>query len=88
MHWDKITNKIYITDLFANAVYSIDMNWKLELIAENNDTNGSAWELDGPSEVIVRNNQAIIMNFDAVFDDPRMINTKADEIHTLSVIQL
>jgi hypothetical protein len=26
MHWDKITNKIYITDLFANAVYSIDMN--------------------------------------------------------------
>ena len=86
--WDKDTNKIYMTDLFANAVYSIDMDGKLELLVSNKNTTGSNGELDGPSELIVRDKKIIIMNFDAVFNDPRMLNKKADKVHTLSVIHL
>ena len=82
------TNKFYIADLFANAVYIIDMDGKLTLLAKNGDAHGSNGEIDGPSEVIVRAGKVIVMNFDAVFDDPRMINSKADKVHTLSVIEL
>ena len=86
--WDKATNKIYIADLFANAVYSIDMKGNLIKIASNEDTTGANGQLDGPSELIVRDGKIIVMNFDAVFNDPRMINKKADEVHNLSVIKL
>lgn len=88
MKYDARTNKIYIADLFANAVYSIDMKGKLELLAQNSDTDGANGGVDGPSEVTVRGNDVIVMNFDAVFDSPDMINTKADKPHTLSVIKL
>lgn len=88
LKWDKRTNKIYITDLFANAIYSIDMQGKLELLAQNGNTTGLHGELDAPSELIVRGKDIIIMNFDAVFDSPNMVNKKADNPHTLSVIKL
>lgn len=88
LKWDSTTNKIYITDLFANAVYCIDMNGKVELLAQNGDTNGSDGGIDGPSELIVRGNQVIIMNFDAVFDSPEMVNKRADKPFTLSIIKL
>ncbi|WP_248280137.1 hypothetical protein [Pseudoalteromonas arctica] len=86
--WDKLTNKIYITYLFANAIYSIDMQGKLELKAQNGNTTGLHVELDAPSELIVRGKGIIIMNFDAVFDSPNMVNKNADNPHTLSVIKL
>ena len=86
--WDKRTNKLYMADLFANAIYAIDMNGNLTLLASNGDTYGEHGEIDGPSELIVRGNELIVMNFDAVFPDPRMINKKADRVHTLSVITL
>lgn len=88
MKWDARTNKIYITDLFANAVYSIDMKGNIELLAQNGDTDGAKGEIDGPSELIVRGNEIIIMNFDAVFDSPEMVNKTADAPHTLSVIRI
>ncbi|XQF89606.1 hypothetical protein ACOBV8_12215 [Pseudoalteromonas espejiana] len=88
LKWDKRTNKIYITDLFANAIYSIDMQGKLALLAQNGNTTGLHGELDAPSELIVRGKDIIIMNFDAVFDSPKMVNKQADNPHTLSVIKL
>lgn len=88
MKWDARTDKLYITDLFANAVYSIDKSGKLELLVKNEDTNGADGKLDGPSEVVIRGKDIIVMNFDAVFDNPKMVNTKADFPYTLSVITL
>lgn len=88
MKWDSRMNRIYIADLFANAIYSIDMNGTVELLARNGDTDGADGEIDGPSEVIVRGRDVIVMNFDAVFDSPEMINKKAEKPHTLSVIRL
>ncbi|KLV02167.1 hypothetical protein ABT58_06020 [Photobacterium aphoticum] len=88
MKWDKATNAIYITDLFENAVYRIDMHGHLTLLARNGDTDGRNGELDAPSEVIIRGNEIIVMNFDAVFRDVMMTNTKTSTPFTLSVITL
>lgn len=88
LKWDKRTNKIYIADLFANAIYSIDMNGKLELLAQNGDTDGANGELDAPAEVIVRGDEIIVTNFDAVFDSSEMTNKTAEKPITLSVIKL
>ncbi|WP_339899650.1 hypothetical protein [Paraglaciecola polaris] len=86
--WDKRTNKLYVTDLFANAIYSIDMQGDRALIAQNGDTNGATGEIDAASELIIRGKDMIIMNFDAVFDSPEMVNSQADAPHTLSIIHL
>jgi len=88
MKWDKRTNKIYIADLFANAIYSIDMQGNLELLAQNGDTTGINGELDAPAEVIIRGNEVIVTNFDAVFDNPNMVNKTAEKPITLSVIRI
>lgn len=88
LKWDKRTNKIYIADLFANAIYQIDMQGNLTLLAQNGDSTGKNGELDAPAEVIVRGNQIIVTNFDAVFDSPDMTNKTADKPITLSVITL
>jgi hypothetical protein len=88
MYYDLASNKIYIADLFDNAVYAISMDGELDLLAKNGDTDGENGELDGPSEVIVRGKDVIVMNFDAVFDSPEMVNTSAGRPHTLSVIKL
>lgn len=88
MAWDAGTNKIYITDLAHNAVYSIDMDGTVTLLAQNNDTDGSGGALDAPAEVIVRGKDAIITNFDATGLTPDMFNQAADLPITLSVIKL
>lgn len=88
MSWDRRTNRLYITDLFDNAVYSIDMSGNKQLLARNGDTDGKHGELDGPAEVIIRGSEAIVTNFDAVFDSPEMKNKKAEAPITLSVIKL
>lgn len=88
IQWDKNTNALYTTDLFANAVYRITMQGELELLAKNGDTDGANGELDGPGEVIVRGNRAIVNNFDAAFGVPTMVNTKPDAPVTLSWIRL
>ena len=88
MSYDPATDRIYVTDLFLNAVYAIDMDGTVELLAQNGDTDGSGGKLDAPAEVIVRGNEAIVTNFDAVFPSPDMRNTAADLPITLSVIRL
>ena len=88
MKWDRRTNKLYVADLFANAVYSVDMEGNLALIAQNGNTDGSNGLLDAPSEVVVRGKDMVVMNFDASFDSPEMTNKQPDKPHTLSVIEL
>lgn len=86
--WDARTNKFYITDLFANAVYSIDMQGNSQLLAQNGNTDGADGKLDGPGEVIVRGKQVIVLNFDAAFGAPNMVNTTPDAPYTVSVLEL
>lgn len=84
--FDKKSQKFYMADLYANAIYSIDMQGKIKKLAQNGDTKGENGEIDAPSEVEIRDGKVLIFNFDAVFLDTKMVNKTADEIHTLSVI--
>lgn len=88
MVFDSSRQQFFIADLFLNAVFSIDMQGKLTALAQNGDTDGANGELDAPSEVIVRGNELIVMNFDAVFDFPEMVNKSSEPPYTLSTIPL
>ena len=88
IQWNANSRALYITDLFDNAVYRIDLNGELTLLAKNGDTTGENGELDGPGEVIVRGKRAYINNFDAAFGVPTMVNTTPDAPVTISVIEL
>lgn len=88
IQWNKRTNSLYTTDLFDNAVYSIDMKGEKTLLAKNGNTDGKNNELDGPGEVIVRGKSAYVTNFDAAFGAPNMVNTKPDAPITISVIPI
>jgi hypothetical protein len=59
---------------------------KLELIAENGDTDGADGSLDQPCECVIIGKKMIIVNFDWPF--PGLVNTKFDEPSTLSLIEL
>ena len=88
IQWSEDSQALYITDLFDNAAYSIDVNGKTTLLTKNKDSDGTNNELDGPGEAIVRGNTVYITNFDAVFDAPNMANTQADAPFTISTVSL
>ncbi|MDR0392467.1 MAG: hypothetical protein LBH59_11205 [Planctomycetaceae bacterium] len=89
--YDKRTNKVYINDSQRNAIWGFKpprrgAMAKLELIAENGDTDGADGSLDQPCECVVVGNKMIIVNFDWPF--PGLVNTKYDAPSTLSLIEL
>ncbi|MDR1483726.1 MAG: hypothetical protein LBT09_02765 [Planctomycetaceae bacterium] len=89
--YDKRTNKVYINDSQRNAIWAFKPPRrgtlaKLELIAENGDTDGADGSLDQPCECVVVGKKMIIVNFDWPF--PGLVNTKFDEPSTLSLIEL
>ncbi|MDR1925318.1 MAG: hypothetical protein LBQ66_13190 [Planctomycetaceae bacterium] len=91
VYYDKNANKIYVNDSQRNAIWSFKPTRrgqaaKLELVAENGDTDGADGSLDQPCECIVIDKKMIIVNFDWPF--PGLVNTKYDEPSTLSVIEL
>ncbi len=88
MVWDPKRQLFFIADLFANAVYSIYLTGKLTVLAQNGDTNGQIGELDAPSEVIVRGNELIVLNFVAVFDFDDMVNKSSQPPYTLARIKI
>lgn len=78
---------IVIADSERNAIHYWDIKAsKLGLLWMNDDTNGADGLLDQPCETIVWNNKLIVANFDLPF--PGVKNTKADDAHTLSIIEL
>ncbi|ASJ95928.1 NHL repeat-containing protein [Shewanella marisflavi] len=88
IQWDSATKAMYITDLFTNSVYSIQLNGELTLLAQNDDTTGVGGLLDAPGEAIVRGKEVFVNNFDAAFNVPSMVNTTPDAPVTISVFSL
>ncbi|MDR0328710.1 MAG: SMP-30/gluconolactonase/LRE family protein [Planctomycetaceae bacterium] len=89
--YDADTNKIYINDSSGNAIHAFTPPAKggkavLETIWENGDTDGADGSLDQPAELVVVDGKMVIANFDWPF--PELLNTKADEPNTLSLINL
>ncbi|MDR0706196.1 MAG: alpha/beta hydrolase fold domain-containing protein [Planctomycetaceae bacterium] len=91
MFYDKRTGRSYIADSQLNAVHAVS-RWEagkdvvFETIWANGDTNGADGLLDSPCEPIVVGNKLYIANFDST--SPKMVNTKHDAPHTISVITL
>ncbi|MDR2168594.1 MAG: hypothetical protein LBP59_00450 [Planctomycetaceae bacterium] len=91
VYYDKRTNRVYVNDSQRNAIWAFKpprfgAAAKLELIAENGDTDGADGSLDQPCECVVVGKKLIIVNFDWPF--PGLVNTKYDQPSTLSVIEL
>jgi pimeloyl-ACP methyl ester carboxylesterase/sugar lactone lactonase YvrE len=83
--FDRQTRRIYVADILANAIRAVTLEGRVELVAQNGDSDGSAGLLDGPSEVVARGRELVAANFDRVF--PGSINQKPDRPYTLTVIK-
>jgi hypothetical protein len=85
--YDKTRNVIFISDSEKNAIHIWDIaKNKMSTLAENADSDGSDGLMDQPCEPIIVDNQVVIANFDMPF--PGLKNSKYDNVHTLSVINL
>ncbi|MDA3925126.1 MAG: hypothetical protein PF904_10555 [Kiritimatiellae bacterium] len=84
--YDSSRNRILLTASEQNAIYAWEIDKKdMKLIWANSDNNGATGLLDQPCEILMLNKDlAVIVNIDA--PSPFMVNTKADKVHTLSVI--
>ena len=85
--YDPSRNRMLLTASEQNAIFAWDVaQKKMELIWANGNTDGTNGLLDQPCEIMMIDaNRALVVNIDA--PSPFMINTKPDEIHTLSVIR-
>lgn len=83
---DLKTDRIYVTDSEKNAIHVVTPDGKLTTLWTNGDSDGAGGLLDQPCEPLVRGDELIIVNFDMPF--PGLKNSKYDEHHTISVIQL
>ncbi|HOE61861.1 MAG TPA: hypothetical protein PLJ32_09085 [Kiritimatiellia bacterium] len=80
-------NWIILTDSERNAVRYWDIKaGTMGLLWENEDTDGADGLLDQPCEPMVWGDKLLVVNFDMSF--PGLKNTRNDEVHTLSVIDL
>ena len=89
--YDPDTNKVYVNDSAANAIHAFAPpapggKAVFETLWENGDTDGADGSLDQPAELVVVDGKMVIANFDWPF--PELLNTKADEPNTLSIINL
>jgi len=82
--YDRSSQRIYVADILANAILAVTLDGRVETVAQDGDNDGSAGQLDGPSEAVVRGQELIAANFDRVF--PGCVNTKSEKPYTLAVI--
>jgi hypothetical protein len=83
---DRRTDRIYVADIFANAVQVVAPDGTVTTLAQNGDTDGADGSMDAPCEVLIRGSEVVVSNLDRVF--PGGFNTKHDLPHTLSVIHM
>jgi len=85
---DVARHQILLTAAEQNAIYAWDIaQKKMNLVWANGDSDGADGLLDQPCEIMmIDENRALVVNIDA--PSPFMVNTKPDEVHTLSVIML
>ena len=86
--FDAKRNRIILTAAAQNAIYAWDVaRGRMELVWSNGDTDGADGLLDQPSEVLfLPDGRLAVVNIDA--PSPGMVNSGADAVHTLSVIEL
>ncbi len=82
--YDRSTQQIFVADVLANAIRAVTLDGRVKTVAQSGDNDGSAGQLDGPSEAVVRGQELIAANFDRVF--PGSVNTQSEKPYTLAVL--
>lgn len=82
--YDSISKKIYVADLVGNAIYSIDMNGNVNLLHKNENSNGADGSLEAPVDLIIRERELVILNWDGKFG----LNEVPEKPFIISVINL
>lgn len=84
---DRATNTMYLCNSRENAIMTIKLaDGTVGTLAQNGDTDGKDGRLDQPAEVLFKGKRLYISNYDK--PEKRFVNTKADEVHTMSYIEL
>ncbi len=84
---DRSTDKLYLCNSRENAIQVITLaDGNVSTLVQNGDTDGKDGRIDQPAEVLLKGNRLFITNFDK--PEKKFVNTKADEVHTMSYIDL
>ncbi|MGF7215896.1 sugar lactone lactonase YvrE [Spirosoma lacussanchae] len=84
---DRNTNILYLCNSRENAIQSVDLaTGQVTTLVQNGDTDGKDGRIDQPAEVLLKGNRLYITNFDK--PEKKFVNTKADDVHTMSYIDL
>ena len=84
---DRATNTMYVCNSRGNAIMTVNLaNGNVATLAQNGDTDGHDGRLDQPAEVLLKGKRLYIADFDK--PEKHFVNTKADDVHTMSYIDL
>ncbi|RYC67395.1 NHL repeat-containing protein [Spirosoma sordidisoli] len=84
---DRNTNILYLCNSRENAIQSVNLaTGQVTTLVQNGDTDGKDGRIDQPAEVLLKGNRLYITNFDK--PEKKFVNTKADDVHTMSYIDL
>jgi hypothetical protein len=86
LFFDPVTDTILVADSKANAVQRVALDGKVEILAQNGETDGLDGGMDQPCEVLLRGREVIVSNMD--WPVPGCINQTYNKPCTLSVIKL
>ncbi|MFD2574537.1 SMP-30/gluconolactonase/LRE family protein [Spirosoma soli] len=83
---DRKTNTIYLCNSRTNAILTVSPDGKVGTLVQNGDTDGKDGKIDQPAEVLLKGNRLYITDFDK--PEKHFVNTKADNVHTMSYVDL
>ena len=83
---DRKTDKMYLCNSRMNAIMTVMPDGKVSTLIQNGDTDGRNGRIDQPAEVLLKGNRLYITDYDK--PEKKFVNTKADDVHTMSYIDL
>ncbi|GAB3041378.1 SMP-30/gluconolactonase/LRE family protein [Spirosoma pulveris] len=83
---DRKTDKIYLCNSRMNSIQTVAPDGKVSTLVQNGDTDGKDGRIDQPAEVLLKGNRLYITDFDK--PEKKFVNTKADDVHTMSYVDL
>ncbi|QIP11870.1 hypothetical protein G8759_04100 [Spirosoma aureum] len=83
---DRKTDLIYLCNSRMNAVMRIAPDGKVTTLVQNGDTDGKSGQIDQPAEVLLKGNRLYITDYDK--PEKKFVNTRADDVHTMSYVDL
>ena len=84
---DRATNTMYFCNSRDNDILTVNLaSGETKILAQNGDTDGKDGRLDQPAEVLLVGKRLYISEYDK--PEKNFVNTKADDVHTMSYIEL